>query len=168
MFNIFADVSYVCKNAGYDVPILKTIFLLVLGAPYLEYKFSPGAVNRTEHMVFETFTAQTLTIAFNTFASPEASVTIYKVQSNNDIYELNTNSRVTTTTSYVTISDTLLSDKGRYLITAANSFGQSINNLTFDVIVIGKASSASLLLHVLGIEAKFCKKCVMHFTTHTV
>lgn len=116
-----------------------------LGAPYLEYKFNAGIVNRTKHMVFKTFTVQTVTITFNTFGSPEADVTIYKGPDNNGVYELSSLSRVTATSSYISISDILLSDGGTYLITAANAYGESINNLTFDLIVTGNASLTCLM-----------------------
>lgn len=59
-------------------------------------------------------------------------------------YELYTNSRTTTTDAYITFIDILPSDEAMYLISGANSYGQSINNLTFYLEVTGKTQCACI------------------------
>ena len=87
--------------------------------------------------MFQTTTAQTVTIPFNTFGYPQANVTMYKMQTNGTS-KLNSNARVVITDSYIIFNDILLSDEATYVITAVNTYGESINNLTFDLIVMGK------------------------------
>ena len=82
----------------------------------------------------ETFN-RSLNISFNTFASPRATVTLYR-QQEDSTYQPHTDDRITATDSYIAFTYLLPLDSASYLITATNNFGQSINNLTFDVFVI--------------------------------
>ena len=96
-------------------------------------------------MTYTENTATTLNVTFNTFASPTATVTLYKQQADGT-YQPHTNDRTTITNFFITISNLLSLDEGLYLITAANTFGSSINNLTFDLTVNGKNFSSSMII----------------------
>ena len=89
-------------------------------------------------MVFQALLAQTLNISFNVFGSPAATVSLYRMQADGN-YESDSNPRITTTDSYITIANITYPDEAHYLITAGNIYGSSINNLTFALMVIGKA-----------------------------
>ena len=120
---------------GYEVCGLLSI--LSSGVPYLEYWVSLGVNEPPMHMNFEKDTAETLNISFNTFASPKPTVTLYRRQADGT-YQPHTDDRITTTNSYVSFSNLLPIDQASYLITAVNSYGPSMNNLTFDLTVTGK------------------------------
>ena len=108
------------------------------GAPYLEYKIDLTITSKPSHRTFQAVTTETVTISFYTFTAIEVTVTLYRMK-NNNTYELTRNSRITTTNSYITISNVVPSDEAQYLITAASAYGQSVNNLTFNLTVEGKS-----------------------------
>ena len=103
---------------------------------------SLGVSDPPTHMNFERDTARTLNITFNAFASPKPTVTLYRQQADGT-YQPHTDDRITTTDSYVTFRNILPIDQASYLITAVNSYGPSMNNLTFDLTVTGKLLLAS-------------------------
>ena len=129
-----------CKHTQYLetwIMLREWVIFLSSGTPYLEYKIGLDAQHIPSHMTFQANSTHTVNISFYTFTAIEAIVTLYRMQTNN-IYDLDRNSRITITDSYITISDIVPSDGAEYLITAANAYGQSVNNLTFDLTVNGK------------------------------